>query len=227
MTSDFGTTDSETMKQTAPGAAEPFEVDLKRTTAIVVEDEEVISDVICALLGKIGLRRAIAVSNAEDAIYQLEDDETTKIDIALVDLMLPGASGLSLIKTMREHKSRRLREMPVVVITSYTSMKVYRKAAEFDINGFLRKPVALGALETAVVKALGGKVSAKAMQAYRTEANALQGESGGKKKPGFFATLFGTDGSNQAKPASGGKPRQAPGPGTKATKPRPKVNRSA
>lgn len=226
MTSDSTMTGPEPVPQHPSDSTDATDVDLKRITAIVVEDEEVIRDVICALLGKIGLRRAIAVSNAEDAIYQLEDDETTKIDIALVDLMLPGASGLALIKTMREHKTKRLREMPVVVITSYTSMKVYRKAAEFDINGFLRKPVAPGSLQTAVIKALGGKVSAKAMQAYRNEANSLQGESGSKKKPGFLAMLFGTDGGGKTKPTSGG-PQQARAPSKKAAKPASKVNRSA
>jgi len=171
----------------------------------VVEDEAVISDVICAFLGKIGLRRAIAVRSAEDAMYQLEDDEKTKIDIVLVDLMLPGASGLSLIKTMRDHKSLRLQSMPVIVITSYTSMKVYRKAAEFHINGFLRKPVAPGSLETAIIKALGGKVSAKALENYRSEADRLQAESGNKKKPGFLESLFGGGNKNQAAAAAQSK----------------------
>lgn len=185
------------------------EINLRKITAMVVEDEEVIADVICAFLGKMGVRRAISVRNAEDAMYQLEDDDQTKVDIVLVDLMLPGASGLSLIKTLREHKSKRLRRLPVVVITSYTSMKVYRKAAEFDINGFLRKPVAPGALETAIVKALGGKVSAKAMENYRSEADRLQAESGEKKKPGFLDLLFG-GGSNSAKAKQGQGARNKP-----------------
>lgn len=234
MTSDSTMTGPEPLPEPAPQPSpdehEPVDVDLKKITALVVEDEEVISDVICALLGKIGLRRAIAVSNAEDAIYQLEDDETTKIDIALVDLMLPGASGLALIKTMREHKTKRLREMPVVVITSYTSMKVYRKAAEFDINGFLRKPVAPGALETAVIKALGGKVSAKAMQAYRNEAGALQRESGGRKNTGFLAWLFGANGDKPGTAPSGqtpNKPQPAQSNDGVKRKPKPTVNRSA
>lgn len=244
MTSDSTIPGPDPAPQQPPEMAEPIDIDLKNITAIVVEDEEVISDVICALLGKIGLRRAIAVGNAEDAIYQLEDDETTKIDIALVDLMLPGASGLALIKTMREHKTRRLREMPVVVITSYTGMKVYRKAAEFDINGFLRKPVSPGSLETAVIRALGGKVSAKAMQAYRNEAGALQREGGGKKNTGFLAWLFGADGANSGTAAAGkvsgkgqanAKPQNKDRPTTTSAqssggakrKAKPTVNRSA
>ena len=196
------------------------EINLRKITAMVVEDEEVIADVICAFLGKMGVRRAISVRNAEDAMYQLEDDDQTSVDIVLVDLMLPGASGLSLIKTLREHKSKRLRRLPVVVITSYTSMKVYRKAAEFDINGFLRKPVAPGALETAIVKALGGKVSAKAMENYRSEADRLQAESGEKKKPGFLDLLFG-GGSSSA------KAKQGQGARNKAAAPRRPISRDA
>lgn len=201
--------------------SEAVDIDLKRITVMVVEDEELIRDVICAFLQKIGIRRAVAVGNAEDAIYQLEDDDATKIDIVLVDLMLPGASGLSLIRTLREHKMERLKKLPVVVVTSYTSMKVYRRAAEFEINGFLRKPIAPGSLETAIIKALGGKVATKAMETYRAEATALYGESGSAKKPGFFASLFGLD----APPAKqSGQKKATPAP---AGKPRPKINRSA
>ena len=71
-------------------------------------------------------------------------------------------------------------------------MKVYKKAAEFDINGFLRKPIAPGSLETAVVKALGGKVSAKAMENYQAEPTPEVPQPE-KKKPGFLASLFGSD----------------------------------
>ena len=210
------------------------DIDLKRITVLVVEDEEAINDMICAVLQKIGVQRAVAVYNAEDAIYQLEDDEQTKIDIALVDLMLPGASGLSLIRTIREHKRERLKKLPVVVITSYTSMKVYKRAAEFDINGFMRKPVAPGSLETAIVKALGGKVSAKAMQSYRADAQALHKSSGDKKKPGFFAMLFGLEGAasqsttaNAARPGTSGGTLGGTSSGAPSTKPKPKINRRA
>ena len=110
------------------------EIEFKRLTVMVVEDEDVIRDVICAFLKKIGVRRIIAVGNAEDAIYRLEQDDDLMVSVVLVDLMLPGASGLALIKTLREHDNDRLTRLPIVVITSYTSMKVYRKASEFDIN---------------------------------------------------------------------------------------------
>ncbi|MBT5239910.1 MAG: response regulator [Rhodospirillaceae bacterium] len=178
--------------QTEDQAGEDSGIDFRKVTALVIEDEEVISTVICALLDKIGVGDTIPVRNAEDALGFVEDADI-EISIALVDLMLPGASGLSFIRTVREHKKKRVRELPLVVVTSYTSMKVYKRAAEFNINGFLRKPVAPGALESAVTKALGGKISVKALQIYREEAAALQGESGEQKKPGFFATLFGTD----------------------------------
>lgn len=193
-------------------------VDLKKTAVLVVEDEEVIRDVICALLQKIGVRRVVAVGNAEDAIFQLEDDDDTRIDIVLVDLMLPGASGLALIKTLREHKSRRLQNLPVVVITSYTSMKVYRKAAEFDINGFLRKPISPGSLEVAVTKALGGKVSDKALANFRSANAPGSDRDGSKKKPGLLASLFGT--GAQGTPSAQASATKA------APRPPPKINRS-
>lgn len=195
------------------------DVDLKRTAVLVVEDEEVICDVICAFLQKIGVRRVVAVRNAEDAIFQLEDDGETRIDVVLVDLMLPGASGLSLIKTIREHTRERLKDIPIVVVTSYTSMKVYKKAAEFDINGFLRKPIAPGSLEIAIIKALGGKVSAKALANYRS--GAAPDEDDAKKPPGFWASLFGSSAKPGASASSGPSPAQK-----KTAAPPQKINKN-
>lgn len=191
MTSDFNAPDLQIDDLDGESAESP-DLDLSKITALVIEDEEAISQVMCALLTKIGIGDVIAVRTAEDALVYIEDPDAN-VGIALVDLMLPGASGLALINTVRSHKKKRVKDLPIVVVTSYTSMKVYKRAAEFDINGFLRKPVAPGALESAVIKALGGKISTKAMQIYKEEAAALYGESGTKKKPGFFATLFGTD----------------------------------
>lgn len=191
MTSDFNAPDLQ-IDDLDGESAESLDLDLSKVTALVIEDEEAISQVMCALLTKIGIGDVIAVRTAEDALVYIEDPDAN-VGIALVDLMLPGASGLALINTVRSHKKKRVKGLPIVVVTSYTSMKVYKRAAEFDINGFLRKPVAPGALESAVIKALGGKISTKAMQIYKEEAAALYGESGTKKKPGFFAMLFGTD----------------------------------
>jgi CheY-like chemotaxis protein len=192
MTSDFNAPEDLEINDLPGESPGGSDLDLSKVTALVIEDEEAISQVMCALLTKIGVGDVIAVRSAEDALVYIEDPDAN-IGIALVDLMLPGASGLALINTIRTHKRTRVKELPIVVVTSYTSMKVYKRAAEFDINGFLRKPVAPGALESAVIKALGGKVSIKAMQVYKEEAAALYGESGSKKKPGFFAMLFGTD----------------------------------
>ncbi|NKB43106.1 MAG: response regulator [Alphaproteobacteria bacterium] len=225
MSSDFNTPEHQTEDQTNSEPAEGSDVDLSKVTALVVEDENVISEVMCALLKKIGIGERIPVRTAEDALGFVEDSDAN-IGIALVDLMLPGASGLAFIKTVREHKKKRIRELPIVVVTSYTSMKVYKKAAEFNINGFLRKPVAPGALESAVIKALGGKISVKAMQTYREEALALHGESGTKKKAGFFATLFGTDIPERKQPAQKPTQRKAPAP-KKTRPPGVKLNRNA
>lgn len=225
MSSDFEATDHQTEDKAGDTAAEDSGIDLSKVTVLVIEDENVISEVMCALLNKIGVRETIPVRNAEDALGFVEDSDI-EISIALVDLMLPGASGLSFIKTVREHKKKRIRELPLVVVTSYTSMSVYKKAAEFDINGFLRKPVAPGALESAVIKALGGKISVKAMQTYREEAAALHGESGTKKKPGFFATLFGTDIPSPKRAAPRPTGKKAPAK-KNAAPPGVKINRNA
>ena len=102
-----------------------------RADVLVVDDEPVVVDAIRMVLGAIGLNVARA-SNAEAALAHPALDSCR---LALVDVMLPGPSGLDLLELLR----RRRPDLPIVLITGYATPAIAERAREANA-AFLAKP---------------------------------------------------------------------------------------
>ena len=73
-----------------------------------------------------------------------------KFDVALVDLMMPGISGLKLAKMMREEDP----EMKIVLMTGLF-IEGDAKVEEAKLDGVLQKPFGREEINKAVTDALG------------------------------------------------------------------------
>jgi len=93
------------------------------TTILAVEDEEPIRDMLTYSLEQHG-HTVVVVENVTNAKLILADQ---KIDIALVDWMLPGGSGLEFVRSLR--KEDITRQLPIIMLTA--------KAEELDISAGL------------------------------------------------------------------------------------------
>jgi len=62
-------------------------------------------------------------------------------DLALLDLRLPKIDGLAVLQQMRS--DRRLRSIPVVVLTGEANDRLLRACMEFGANMYLVKPMAM------------------------------------------------------------------------------------
>mgnify|MGYP003643858550 CR=1 FL=1 len=108
---------------------------------LVVEDDRAVRDLIVAFLKSGGFSNVITAGNAEEALYHIYKDPGLQVQLALVDLVLPNASGLALIRKVRSSKSLRRRNIPIIVLTSRTDTETYQAAARRGIQGYLMKPV--------------------------------------------------------------------------------------
>ncbi|MGE4063567.1 MAG: response regulator [Rhodospirillaceae bacterium] len=124
---------------------------------LVVEDDRAVRDLIVAFLSKGGHERIITAGNAEEALFYVYKDPGLEIRLALVDLVLPNASGLTLIRKIRAAKSPYRRSIPVVVLTSRTDTETYKMAARRGIQGYLMKPVSAQLLLSTVADVLAGR----------------------------------------------------------------------
>ena len=68
---------------------------------LVVEDDRAVRDLIVAFLKSGGFSNVITAGNAEEALYHIYKDPGLQVQLALVDLVLPNASGLALIRKVR------------------------------------------------------------------------------------------------------------------------------
>jgi CheY-like chemotaxis protein len=112
--------------------------------ALVIDDERHLRSLLCELLAVWGLR-ADAAANGVDALRLFERGA---YDVVLTDLVMPGVSGLDLIRSVRQRDPR----VGVIMLTaSAADLESERDQLRFIL---LHKPVDLRGLETAVRQAL-------------------------------------------------------------------------
>jgi DNA-binding NtrC family response regulator len=89
----------------------------------------------------------IAARSAEEAWRMTEEKP---VDIAVLDLNLPGEGGIELLGRLRT----RFPQLQAVVLTGFASVDAARAAIHLDVVEFLTKPCHLGELEKALDRAM-------------------------------------------------------------------------
>ena len=99
---------------------------------LVVDDEETILFVICRVLESHGYE-VLAAGTAEKGLAHLA---TGPVDIALLDLVLPGQSGLDLLRTIKQQHP----DTEVIMMTSHASIDTAVQAMREGAYDYLHKP---------------------------------------------------------------------------------------
>ena len=100
--------------------------------ALLIEDDRDVATLFRHVLDMAGYRSEIVYDGLE-AMKQLS---AVKPDVVLLDLQLPGMSGIEILQKMRADE--RMMTIPVVVITAYAN---YAKNLPINPDLFLLKPV--------------------------------------------------------------------------------------
>ncbi len=98
-----------------------------------------------AMLREMLLLAGVAMREAGDAETGLEMIERGDFALVLMDLRMPGMSGLTAIRKLRALRGAKGR-LPVVVITADPTEGVRQMCAASDANGVVEKPVVANAL---------------------------------------------------------------------------------
>jgi CheY-like chemotaxis protein len=108
---------------------------------------------ILALIGKVLSVDPFEVTlcdDAESALVRLQ--RGGRYDILISDFMLPGISGIDLIRQVRSNSATAT--MPVVMISGHGNYAMDARAKSAGANAFLRKPFTLSQLRTTVQQLL-------------------------------------------------------------------------
>lgn len=99
---------------------------------LLVDDDETF----CRVLKKALVRRGYAVSVAHDVESALMLAEASPPEFAVVDLKMPGASGLALVKRLKELDE----ETRIVMLTGFASIATAVEAVKLGATHYLAKP---------------------------------------------------------------------------------------
>lgn len=117
---------------------------------LVVEDDE-INRVVCQrYLESLG-HRAQTAASGEEALAWLEHAEPP--DCVLMDMSLPGKSGLDVTQVLRMSGNERWRDLPVIGMSAHATAVSLDHPAAATLAGFLSKPFQRRELERALARA--------------------------------------------------------------------------
>jgi len=131
----------------APAAAPAAHQGVERPRILVVDDESSIRD----LLSKTLALAEYDVDTASDGRSALERLRLYPYDLLIADLKMPGIDGLSVIREAKRLKS----DLPVIIITGYSTETAAIEAVNLGVSGYLTKPFRVPQVLAAAAKAIG------------------------------------------------------------------------
>ncbi|MEW6460902.1 MAG: Hpt domain-containing protein [Pseudomonadota bacterium] len=114
-------------------SSEEVEVD-RPTLVMVVDDSVTVRKVTSRLLERNGMN-VVTAKDGVDAIAQLQEH---KPDIMLLDIEMPRMDGFEVATLVRHDE--RLKDLPIIMITSRTGEKHRERAMSIGVNQYLGKP---------------------------------------------------------------------------------------
>ncbi len=111
---------------------------------LVVEDNDLNRKLFCDVLRASGFE----VEPVADGELVLNAARAFAPDLVIMDIQLPGVSGVDLIAAMRRDAS--LGDIPVLAVTAYAGKGDEDRIREAGATGYLAKPVSIGPFMAAV-----------------------------------------------------------------------------
>ncbi|HET7770242.1 MAG TPA: response regulator [Chloroflexota bacterium] len=120
------------------------------TTVLVVEDDPTVAELVRAVINDVPGWGAIVAYDAPSAATLLEH---VRADVLVVDVMLPGTTGIELLAGLRTRANWH--EPPVIVMSANVSSQAVERALGYDPSiQFLAKPFDIDDMVMSITRAL-------------------------------------------------------------------------
>jgi DNA-binding NtrC family response regulator len=114
-----------------------------KPSVLVVDDDESFRQLVSDRLTRTGHRVAAAAAG-EQALDQLDG-----VEVALIDLLMPGMDGLTLLRRIRAARP----DLPVIILTGHGSIDTAVEAMKAGAVDYLQKPCSLAEVEVRISQA--------------------------------------------------------------------------
>jgi two-component system response regulator RegA len=125
--------------------------DLDKPSLLLVDDDDTFRGVLARALQK----RGFDIVTASDVVQALVLAEANPPEFAIVDLKMPGSSGLALVKRLKELDAATR----IVVLTGYASIVTAVEAVKLGATHYLAKPADADEIVAALHKVDGDETA--------------------------------------------------------------------
>lgn len=146
---------------------------------LIADDDELIAELASQALIDAGFASGW-VTSAEDCLDLLK---TRRPDAVLLDQDMPGMSGISLLRKLRQ--SPEFYDLPVLMFTAMSGAQDESQAIYAGAQGFIRKPFDPRGLTSRVRRVLAkrqGRAHHKTLQTYLEQSAGMTDESVGPRR---------------------------------------------
>lgn len=125
-------------------------LDLADFTVLIVEDYPFISNILSMSLKEMGVGKVITADDARTALTKIQAlnqfENDNNIDVVILDWLMPGMDGKTLLQTIRRSKNDPIRFLPVIICSAYTSEPLVKESRDTGANEVVVKPVSAAEL---------------------------------------------------------------------------------
>lgn len=139
---------------------------------VIADDHQILREGLTQLLRAAGDLQVIA--EAADGHQALELVRTRDFDVLLLDMSMPGKSGLELIRQVKSERPR----LRILVLSMHEEHQYAVRAIRAGASGYLTKESAAGELVAAIRKVAGGRAFISAEVAERLAQEAMPHSEG-------------------------------------------------
>jgi two-component system chemotaxis response regulator CheY len=119
----------------------------KDVTVLVVEDEPTTRAGIRSQLRQIGIRTIVEAADGKAGLAEIA---RTRPTLVLCDVHMQPVDGRQFLKMVRTVKVEWVKNIPIVFLTADAKPETVAFAKEFQVNGYLVKPVTLADLKARI-----------------------------------------------------------------------------
>ena len=141
---------------TSAGSSGPLPADLAGVTALVVDDNDFVRDLVANQLRQIGFT---SVKTASDGGAALKFCDETPPGLMICDINMEPMGGFELITRLRDKGRTGGDRIPTIMLSSHAVPEFIDRARQLEVDAFLVKPVKKDALAERIRTVLQRKPS--------------------------------------------------------------------
>jgi PAS domain S-box-containing protein len=111
----------------------------EKLAVLLVDDNPMLTELVADYLRGQNMQ----VNSVSNGWQMLESVELLQPDILLVDIQMPGMSGIEVIATIRKNKNERISSLPIIAITALAMSGDRERCLEAGANEYMSKPLEL------------------------------------------------------------------------------------